>query len=114
MLPVLALAACTSEPPATEPVARGAQLYRQLDCGSCHDSRPGGLIRRNAPSLEHVGTAAASRRPGLSAEEYLRESVESPGAYLVPGYPDVMPRGVARTLSESDLTALIAYLSSLK
>jgi hypothetical protein len=50
----------------------------------------------------------------MSAEEYLGQSIADPGAYLVPGYPDSMPRGLARDLSPEDLAALVAYLASLK
>lgn len=105
----LALGAC-EEPPATEPIARGAQLYRKLDCGRCHhvDGQGGRL----GPDLSHIGTVAETRRPGTSPEDYIRESVLTPGAYVVPGYNDVMPRGLARTLPESDLDALVRYLEA--
>ena len=108
----LLLAACAPEAPATEPVARGRQVYRALDCGACHE--PNLFGRRAGPPLDQVGTLAGARREGLSAAAYLRESLESPGAYLVPGYPDAMPRGLVRKLSPEDLDALIAYLLSLR
>jgi hypothetical protein len=50
----------------------------------------------------------------MSVEEYLRESILDPGAYLVPGYQDSMPRGLGRDLSPTDLEALVAYLASLR
>jgi mono/diheme cytochrome c family protein len=98
------------EPPATEPYARGRQLFRQLDCGRCHviDGGGGSL----GPDLSHIGTAGAGREAGVSAEDYTRESILSPGAYIVPGYNDVMPRGLAQRLSQSDLDALVLYLAS--
>lgn len=118
MRPVLllcaALAAATLfacvEPPEKEPYARGRQLYRQLDCARCHviDGDGGRL----GPDLSHIGATAAEREPGLSADGYIRESIVSPGAYVVPGYNDVMPRGLARRLSEADLDALVLYLAS--
>ena len=106
----LALVAC-EEPAATEPVARGRQVYRKLDCGRCHviDGSGGRL----GPDLGRIGSVADSRRPG-AAEEYIQESITTPGAYVVPGYNDVMPRGLARGLSESDLEALVRYLASHK
>ena len=96
------------EPPATEPVARGRQLYRKLDCGRCHfiDGQGG----RVAPELTHIGTVADTRRPGATDEEYIRESILTPGAYIVPGFNDVMPRGLARNLSPADLNALVLFL----
>jgi cytochrome c oxidase subunit 2 len=105
----LALAAC-EEPPATEPIARGQQLYRKLDCGRCHhvDGQGGRL----GPDLSRIGSVAETRRPNTSAEDYIRESILSPGAYVVPGYNDVMPRGLARSLPESDLEALVRFLAA--
>jgi cytochrome c553 len=111
---VLVAAACTPEPVATDPIARGRQVYRTLGCASCHEPTLTNLFRPVGPSLEHVGQVADKREPGISAEEYLRRSISEPGAYLVPGYPDSMPRGLARDLSPEDLAALVAYLASLR
>jgi len=72
------------------------------------------FFRRVGPPLDHIGTVAAERRPGLSAEGYIRQSLADPGIYLVPGYPDSMPRGLTKDLSPEDLAALIAYLASLR
>jgi mono/diheme cytochrome c family protein len=109
---LVVLAGCTAEPPATEPVARGRQVYQALRCGSCHE--PNLFGQRIGPPLDHVATLAATRRPGLSAEDYIRESILDPGAYVVPGYQDSMPRGLGRDLSPTDLDGLVAYLASLK
>jgi mono/diheme cytochrome c family protein len=106
------LAACAPEPAATDPVARGGQLYRSLGCANCHE--PNLLGQRIGPPLDHVGTIAATRRPGMTADEYLRQSILDPGAYVVPGYQDSMPRGLGRDLSPTDLDALVAYLLSLR
>jgi len=101
------LVAC-EEPPASEPYARGRQVFRKLDCIRCHVIEGGG--GRLGPDLSHIGTVGGGRRAGLSAEAYIRESVTSPGSYIVPGYNDVMPRGLARSLSQSDLDALVLFL----
>ena len=106
----LAIVAC-GEAPATEPVARGRQVYRALDCGKCHQlAEDGGRL---GPDLTHIGTVAADRRPGAVAE-YLRQSLTDPGAYIVPGHRDTMPRGLVARLSREDLDALVAYLASLR
>jgi mono/diheme cytochrome c family protein len=112
LLLALVVGACTPEAPATEPVARGRQLYRSLGCANCHE--PNLFGQRLGPPLDHAGTVAATRRPGVSAEEYIRQSIVDPGAYLVPGYQDSMPRDLGRDLSPTDLDALVAYLLSLK
>ena len=107
---VLGLAAC-AEPPATEPVARGRQVYRALDCGRCHHVAGDG--GRLGPELTRAGAIAEQRRPG-GAADYLRQSLADPGAYVVPGERDTMPRGLVLGLSASDLDALVAYLLSLR
>jgi mono/diheme cytochrome c family protein len=107
----LALGAC-AEPPASDPVARGRQVYRSLDCGRCHQVGSEGA--RIAPDLTHIGTVAATRKPGMRAEDYLRESIVSPSSYVVPGYSDTMPHGLDQGLSPSDLDALVTYLTSLR
>lgn len=110
-LAAVAAVAC-EEPAATEPIARGRQVFRKLDCARCHviDGRGGSV----GPDLSRIGTAGSERTPGVSAEDYIRRSILSPGDYVVPGYPDVMPRGLARTLPPSDLDALVRYLASHK
>jgi len=108
----LSIAVACAEPPATDPVARGRQVYRSLDCGRCHQIAGEGA--RFAPELTHIGTVAATRVPGVAAEAYIRESIVSPSAYVVPGYPDVMPHGFQLGLSPADLDALVTYLTSLR
>ena len=63
-------------------------------------------FRAIGPPLDHIGTVAGQRVPGLPADQYIRQSITEPGAYVVPGYPDSMPRGLAKSLSEEDLDAL--------
>jgi len=111
---VLVAVGCTPEPVATDPIARGRQVYRTLGCATCHEASISNLFRPVGPSLERVGQIGGRRVPGVSAVEYLSQSITDPGAYLVPGYPDSMPRGLAGALSPEDLAALVAYLASLK
>ena len=109
---VLAIA-CAPEPKATDPIARGRQVYRALGCASCHEGSLFNLFRPVGPPLSEVGLVGRKRVPGVSAEEYILQSITDPGAFVVPGYPDSMPRGLSRDLSPEDLAALVAYLASL-
>jgi len=110
---VLAMA-CAPEPIATDPVARGRQVYRALGCASCHEGSLFNLFRPVGPPLDEIGLVGRKRVAGMSAEEYIRQSITDPGTFVVPEYPDSMPRGLARDLSPEDLAALVAYLASLK
>lgn len=114
-LAACALAACAGGPPkpADPGLVRGWEIYQQKHCSTCHriGGDGGGT---GGPALTHVGTLSGTRRPGMNPGEYIRESIEDPGAYVVTGYPDTMPRGQARDLSPADVDALVRYLLSLK
>jgi cbb3-type cytochrome c oxidase subunit III len=90
--------ACASEPRATEAVARGAQVYRELGCGECHESHFG--LPAAAPALDRIGTVARTRRPTEGVATYVRESALR------------MPGGRAKRLAAADLDALVQYLLS--
>jgi cytochrome c553 len=111
---VVAAIACAPEPIATDPIARGRQVYRTLGCASCHEPSLFNLFRPVGPRLDEVGRVAGERVPGMRPEDYLRQSIAESGAFVVPGYPDSMPRGLSGDLSPEDLAALVGYLASLK
>ncbi len=110
-LSVLVIGACV-EPRATDPIQRGKQVYREKSCGSCH--RIGSDGSTTGPELTHIGTVAETRKPDLDADGYLIEAIRDPGAYVVPGYPDTMPRGLDRGMTQEDLDDLVLYLRSLR
>jgi cytochrome c553 len=110
---VLAIA-CAPESPATDPIARGRQVYRTLGCANCHEGSISNLVRPVGPPLNEIGLVGRKRIPGMSAEDYIVQSITDPGAFVVPGYPDSMPRALSKDLSPEDLAALVAYLASLK
>ena len=113
----LVLATCVlvtgcAQPRATDPIERGKQVYREKNCASCH--RIGTEGGTGGPPLTHIATVAETHKPGMTAEEYVRESIRDPGAYVVPGYPDTMPRGLDRSMSEEDFDDLVRFLLTLK
>ena len=114
LLVIVLSLACAPEPVATDPIARGRQVYRASGCASCHEASLFNLFRPVGPPLNEIGLVGRKRIAGMSAEDYIRQSITDPGAYVVPGYPDSMPRGLARDMSPEDLAALVAYLASLK
>ncbi len=81
-------------------------------CSVCH-SLDGSekVAMTRAPSWQGISEQAGDRVPGLSAEEYLRESIVDPAAYIVDGYlADAMPKGFKFLLSEEDIDNLVAFL----
>lgn len=110
-LAACALAGCVA-PTATDPLERGRQVYREKGCASCHQiGSEGGTV---GPPLTHIGSLAGTRKPPVSAEDYIRESIRDPGAYVVPGFPDTMSRGIDRGMTQADVDALVRFLLSLK
>ena len=103
--------------PDGELVAQGEAIFNgqasdiQQACSSCHTVGGGQLV---GPDLQGVGTRAAERVEGQSAEEYVRESIIDPGAHVVEGFPNIMPPGYDNQLSDEELDALVAYLMSLE
>ncbi|MBI4319740.1 MAG: cytochrome c [Chloroflexi bacterium] len=92
---------------------RGKAVFSDPNAGCflCHAVNGSGGTR--GPDLTHVGTAAANRKPGMSAEDYLKESILNPGAYVVSPYDNIMPP-FANRLSPEAMSDLIAYLNGLK
>jgi ferredoxin/mono/diheme cytochrome c family protein len=82
-------------------------------CGVCHSTQRGddGV----GPSLYGIGDTAVTRVDGMSAEEYLRESILHPDEYIVEGYRagQMLPTYNER-LTPADVNALISYLLSLR
>ena len=83
--------------------------------GTCEVCHRIGQKGTRAPDLAGIGAAAAKRKPGMSAKAYIIESLLDPGAYLVEGYPGIMPK-VDRPpigLNRSELWATVAFLQSM-
>ncbi len=87
-------------------------------CLLCHKVTERGNTR--GPDLRGVGARAASRKPGMSAEAYLVESLVNPGAYVVEEFAtadgaSIMPvaNRPPADMSPTELKALVAYLQSL-
>ncbi len=91
----------------------GAGLFSAGEgCQECHslDGSESPFPGSRAPTWQGVSGRAGDRVPGLSAEEYLRESIVDPAAYIVEGYSDIMPKGFRFLLSEEDIDNLVAFL----
>lgn len=80
-------------------------------CGICHTVADAGTTGTIGPELSHIGTIAATRT-SLSAEEYIRQSIDDPGAFISPGYTPLMTAGLHDVLGD-DYEAVVAYLLTL-
>jgi len=87
-------------------------LYRpEYACSYCHSLDDNEIVREYpAPSLQGIAERAGGRVPGLSAEEYIRQSIADPPAYITEGYKNVMSRAAAFLLTDEEIDDLVAFL----
>jgi hypothetical protein len=91
-------------------VIDGRTLFQRKGCIACHSVTNAGLksLATFAPELSALPQVAPLRRPGLSAEAYVRESILQPEAFRVPGFTDIeMP---ALPIADDELDMLIEFL----
>jgi mono/diheme cytochrome c family protein len=104
----------TAEATPDELVVMGEELVKNKGgCLICHKIAETGNER--GPDLRGVGGRAAGRVEGKSAEEYVTESLLSPGAFVVEGYPPIMPAAAVppADLTATELKAVVAFLQSM-
>jgi mono/diheme cytochrome c family protein len=98
---------------AEELVAAGADLYDGAGaCTTCHGTgtRAPNLLTDEG-GTGAIGARCAERVTEQSCKEYLWASMVDPGAYVVEGYPPIMP-DQSRIMSAEQIWALVAYLQS--
>lgn len=99
-------------------VEEGRRIFEQgvrgaaTGCRICHSLEPDRVLV--GPSLAGVGSRAGSRVPGMTAEEYLRQSILEPDAYVVDGFPAGQMLDIyGDILTDEQVDALVAFLMSL-
>jgi mono/diheme cytochrome c family protein len=112
---------CTAQVPdaATLPTSgdagHGAVIFNQgvgdaPPCAACHRTDSSALV---GPGLGGLSARAGSRVSGLSARDYVYQSIVSPARYLVSGYTNVMYSSYGEKLSPQDIADVMAYVLSL-
>src|SRR2546425_1873206 len=94
-------------------VKAGEEIFKTK--GTCEICHRIGQKGTRAPDLAGIGARAAKTKPGLSAKQYIIESLLQPGAFIVEGYPNIMPQvdKPPIALNRSEVWALTAFLESL-
>ncbi|MEZ4644473.1 MAG: c-type cytochrome [Chloroflexota bacterium] len=100
--------------------ANGEKLFNQATigpanapgCVTCHSLEPDVVL--TGPSQSDVAVRAAGRVAGMSAEDYIRQSIVEPNAYIVEGFDaGVMYQTYGSELSETEINDLVAYFLTL-
>ena len=99
-----------------ELIAAGKTIFMsdRAQCLTCHSL--GEDPKARCPNQEGVGERAATRKAGLSAAEFLVESVYDPNAFIAPGYPAKQMTPVNKppiALSHDEILAILSYLNTL-
>jgi cytochrome c oxidase subunit 2 len=82
---------------------RGAAVFAEQGCGSCHAFAPANARGGIAPDLA-LSLNGKSR-------DYVLESIVAPDAVVAYGWnPGMMPDDFAQRIAPQDLTPLVAYL----
>ncbi len=89
----------------------GRQVFEAKGCIGCHVIQ--GVGGATGPELTQIATNAASRVPGQSAEEYIRQSILNSTAFVVPGFQPIMPSFQGQ-ITDQELNDLVRYLMSLQ
>ena len=93
----------------TGDAAAGEQLFTGPGgCSACHSLDAD--VRIVGPSLFDISTRAAARKTDYTAEMYIYESITNPNAYVVDGFPGLMPAEYAKRFSDQQFADLIAFL----
>jgi cytochrome c oxidase subunit 2 len=91
----------------------GGQVFASNGCGGCHTFAPASSDGQVGPDLDDL--AAAAQKAGKPVDEFTRESIVEPDAYVAPGYSKgVMPATFGDSLSDTELDALVQYLTEKK
>jgi cytochrome c551/c552 len=99
--------------PAVRAELDGAALFRAKGCSTCHNGPDTRAQFDGFPDLSDVASFAGSRVPGMSAEDYVAQSIKEPQAFISPAFHGgVGPTTFMPTLdvSGAEIDALVAYL----
>lgn len=136
ILSALTLSACGGGQPAAQPASGGAAagagnatngkalfeksvIGNTAGCATCHSLEKGKVLV--GPSMAGVATEAATiiksadyKGTAKTVEDYLRESIVNPDAYVTKGFQaGLMPKDYSK-LSAQEINDLVAYLATLK
>ena len=89
--------------------ANGAKLFVDLGCSGCHTYKPANSTGTIGPDLDKLQQYA--QQAGKPLDQFIRESIVDPAAYIAPGYSDVMPHIFKTQIPPAQLQQLVQYLS---
>jgi cytochrome c oxidase subunit 2 len=93
-------------PPAAN--QQGLALFKQEGCNGCHTLAAAKSSGTIGPDLDRLpGYAKTAGKP---LQSFVRESIENPNAYVQKGYPRSVMPDFGKSLSKSQVEALVSFL----
>ena len=92
------------------------EIVLNAGCTSCHQIGELGESHKVGPDLSNIGYFAQGRVEGMSASDYIRQSIIEPNVYLAPECPNgpclenIMPRDYGHRLSRAQQESLVGFL----
>ena len=86
----------------------GKAVFVNNGCSSCHTFKPAGASATIGPDLDKL--PAEARKAGQPLEQFVRESIVHPNAYIEPHYPPNLMPQTFESLPKSQLDALVRFL----
>ena len=92
-------------------IERGQAVLTLAGCVACHtiEGIPGAQGQLG-PDLTHIATVGGTRISGLSAEEYIRQSINDPTSLVVDGFAPLMPPNIRSAITDEAMEDLVAFL----
>jgi cytochrome c oxidase subunit 2 len=88
--------------------AAGKAAFTSNGCGACHTLQAAKSTGKVGPDLDKLSTYA--QQAGKPLEQFVRESIVNPDAYVEKGYPaNVMPKNFG-SLPKAQLDGLVAFV----
>ena len=99
-------------PPIGSVAVDGAQLFRAKGCASCHAGPDSTAQFVDFPSLADAPSWAGERRSGVSAADYIEQSIRDPNAFISPAWVGGGPTTAMPQLglTDAEIAAVVAYL----
>ena len=88
----------------------GLAVFQKNGCGGCHTLKAAGSTGTTGPDLDKLKQYAAQANRGTLAA-FIKESIVNPGAYIQPGYQNVMPTIFGTQIPPDKLNQLVQYLA---
>ncbi|HZT91984.1 MAG TPA: cytochrome c oxidase subunit II [Gaiellaceae bacterium] len=88
----------------------GLAVFQSNGCGSCHTFKPAGATGNIGPDLDKLVQYAKQANRG-SLTQFIHESIVNPGAYIQPGYQNLMPSTFGQSIPPANLDQLVQYLA---